>query len=188
MSSRSIDPKLLEVNLRGEEKEQWSTKLVTTGMAQGTRYTYDVIDHNFKTNNKWEVLVRVPGKRYSLAGVEIRLEKDGCPAREAVKTHAIWRESIVFNPTSIGTHRDKWYVKVKVKARTMTIKKLVKRGGRSDMPEWLQLPYFSSGMRLKGTVKTSKSGDLEQQILMAKPDDHLRMIRTFFALRVWSVL
>lgn len=192
MSLKSIDPKLLDGTLCAESREQWNTNLVPNGMAQGFQFTYDVVDHNFKTNNKWVVLIRVPNKKYSSAGIEIRLEKEGCPTRQAVATHAIWREAIVFNPTDIGVHLDKWYVKVRVKTkkttRNATKKKLVKRGERSEMPEWLQLPYFSSWIRLKGTVRTSLSGDLGQNVLLTKPVDHLRMIRTFFALRVWSVL
>jgi hypothetical protein len=90
-------------------------------------------------------------------------------------------------PTTIGNHLGKYYAKVFEVERGRG-KSIVKRGERSLMFEWLQSSYFSSSMRLKGTVTTSNSADLQHQVLLAKPTDHRRMIRTFFALRVWDLL
>jgi hypothetical protein len=104
-----------------------------------------------------------------------------------VVKHAIWRKSIVFMPTSVGNHPDKYYAKV-FEVDRGSGKSILKRGERAIMFPWLKCSYFASWMRLKGTVSTSEAADLEHQVLLAKPADHTRMIRTFFALRVWELL
>jgi hypothetical protein len=182
-----LDAKLLKVDLQSQAPAQWITKLGKGGTVKGTEYRYKITDSNYTDRNRWGVIVQVPrvGSRHD--GIVIRLDRDSCPERVAVDKHGIWRKSIIFMPTTIGNHLGKYYAKVFEVERGRG-KSIVKRGERSLMFEWLQSSYFSSSMRLKGTVTTSNSADLQHQVLLAKPTDHRRMIRTFFALRVWDLL
>jgi hypothetical protein len=183
----SMDPKLLKIELQSQASAQWNTKLGSGGTVQGAEYRYSVTDGNYSARNKWVAIVQVPKDRGRHEGIVIRLDKESCPSRVSVKKHGIWRKSIVFMPTTIGSHLDKHYAKVFEVERGRG-KSILKRGERSMMFDWLQCSYFLSSMRLKGTVTTSNASDLEHQVLLAKPTDHRRMIRTFFALRVWELL
>jgi len=183
---KEIDPKLLEVTFAESAGTSWITKLKGGGVVKGKQLIYDVIDRNYTAKNKWRVFVQVPDNQRLESGVIIRVDKEGSPDRASVKKHAIWRKSVVFGPTRIGNHRDHYYAKVF--EADGAGKSIVVRGGRREAFPWLQLNYFSSKMRLKGTVTTSGAHDLQHQVLLAKPGDHQRMIRTFFALRVWSLL
>ena len=187
LAIKVIKPKLLTVAITSSSPSQWSTKLGGGGNVHGTELLYTVIDQNYVARNKWRAIVQVPNKKSTHSEILVRLERDACPDRVAVKKHGIWRKSIVFMPTSAGNHRDKYYAKV-FEAKKGSGKSVVKRGEKSVMFPWLRSSYFSSWMRLKGTVATSNGADLEQQVLLSKPADHTRMIRTFFALRVWNLL
>lgn len=184
---RLPEPKLLKVELESKALAQWNTKLGSGGSVSGFEYRYVVIDGNYSSRNKWVAIVQVPKDGGRHEGIVIRLDRESCPDRVSVNKHGIWRKSIVFMATTIGSHLDKHYAKVFEVERGRG-KSILKRGERSMMFDWLQCSYFVSCMRLKGTVTTSNASDLEHQVLLAKPTDHQRMIRTFFALRVWDLL
>lgn len=185
---RPLDAKLLQIQMLSKQPAEWSTKLGSGGSVSGTEYSYVVTDKNFAKNNEWITVVQVPLGRRSAEGIIIRLlDRASCPKRSSVDKHSIWRKSIVFMPTTTGNHLGKSYAKV-FETQGGASKSIKKRGERSSMHEWLQSSYFASWMRLKGTIATSNASDLEHQVLLANTDDHIRMIRTFFALRVWNLL
>lgn len=57
------------------------------------------------------------------------------------------------------------------------------RGDRSRLPDWFT--YFASRMRLKEAVATTAGNDGWDQVVLIAPADHERMIRLYFAMRVW---
>jgi hypothetical protein len=180
----SIDPKLLMAEPVSESHSTWTTKM--NGATKGIEYIYRVKDGNYRAQNVWEVALQVPQASRISQGIVVRFADNGCPPRKAVKKNAIWRKSMVFMPTTKGIHLDHFYGKIFEADRTS--KHIAKRGERGEMFEALQTSYFRSKMRLKGTVAESDGHDLEHQVLLAKPHDHQRMIRAFFALRVWPLL
>ena len=184
---KQIEPKLLRTKFIEEMPTQWATKLGAGNPIKGRRFIYEVADANFASKNIWHAWVQVPNKRSVEQGIEIRLDKDHCPDRAAVNANLLWRKSVVFEPTTIGNHLNYYYAKV-FETEGARGKTVVKRGQRDLMFPWLQASYFLSQMRLKGTVATSGAHDLQQQVLLARPDDHQRMIRIFFGLRIWASL
>ncbi len=57
------------------------------------------------------------------------------------------------------------------------------RGDRDRLPRWFS--YFRKRMRLKETVTTTAGNDGYDQVVLIAPQDHERMIRLYFAMRVW---
>lgn len=184
---KEIEPKLLSANLVEDVPAEWTTKLRGGRLIKGRRYVYEVVDRNFLSKNVWYAWIQIPNKRSPEQGIEVRLDKDRCPDRASVRKDLLWRKSIVFEPTTIGIHEDTYYAKA-FESEGAQGKTVVKRGQRDFMFPWLQKSYFRSKMRLKGTVTTSRGHDLEQQVLLARADDHQRMIRIFFGLRIWASL
>lgn len=148
----------------------------------GKEFVYDVYDRNFPNYNKWQFIVRVPDKRSKDKNIQV--QPLAAPKRR------VWNNLeyrvITFIPTSIGNHLDKYYCKVFLsdvsghKTKQGTV-----RGERKIMPSWLKQNYFLSCMRLKQTVAATRGFDHRAQVLIVKPEDHTRMIRIFFANKIW---
>lgn len=175
----TYDPFLVSVELVGSNRSQWD---MANRPVSGKEFVYHVCDRNFPNYNQWQFVVRVPDKRSRDKNIQVQ--------PMVVPKKRIWNKLeyrvITFIPTSIGNHMDKYYCKVnlsdvsgyKTKQRTV-------RGERKIMPSWHKRNYFMSCMRLKQTVATTKGFDHKVQVMIVNPDDHTRMIRIFFANKIW---
>lgn len=105
----------------------------------------------------------VPGKR-AFAGIE--------------------RRSIVLQKATKHPHRKYLYCKVHLADPSMEKNwRGTTWGDRDQLPEWFN--YFRNRMRLKRTVATTAGNDGFDQVILIGQEDYERMIRVFFALRVW---
>ena len=142
----------------------------------GTEHVYAVQDENFDRLNTWKMVVQVPKAR---GAVIVRpLES---PGRKALA--GVVRKSIVFQRATLPAYRRYLYCKVTLADPSGSQTKFgMRRGERDVLPKWFA--PLRRGMRLKGTVTTTH-GPTTAQVLLARPDNHMRMVRIFFALKVW---
>lgn len=144
----------------------------------GTEQTYAVWDENFPSRNQWEFVVRIPRERRARIEVRPRITPN-------VK---VWAElpdrSLTFVPASKGTARGKWYCQVALAdpsgQRSRTI---VRAGERSLLPRWFDV--VRGRMRAKESVKPTRGTDGQALVVLVDRDDHVSMIRLFFATKVW---
>lgn len=144
---------------------------------KGTEFIYGVLDKNFDRLNKWKFSVKVPQE----AG-QVVVQPLIVPGKKAFAE--VKRRSIIFQKATRMPHRKNLYCKVHLADPSMERNWVgTTRGDREQFPDWFN--YFRPHMRLKKTVTTTAGNDGNDQVVLIKPDDHKRMIRLFFALRVW---
>jgi hypothetical protein len=149
---------------------------------RGKEYIYEIQDRNFHNYNKWEFVVRAPYKNSRDKNIQVQpLEVPRRPIWAGIDYRVI-----TFIPTTIGNHLDKYYCKIFFSdVSGNRTKQGTRRGDRKYFPDWLQINYFKSRMRLKKTVAKTQGYDHMAQVMIVNPHDHMRMIRIFFANKVW---
>jgi hypothetical protein len=144
----------------------------------GTEQTYSVYDANFSARNQWVFIVRTPNGRDGRVEVRPRTTPN-------VK---VWAElpdrSLTFSRATKGEARGKWYCKVALADPTGAKSRDVVRGDeRSELPPWFDA--LKSRMRMKQSVRTTRVNDGEDLVVLVAANDHVAMIRLFFATKVW---
>jgi hypothetical protein len=144
----------------------------------GTELSYRVRDENLRSRNEWEFIVRIPRDRDGRIEVRPRTTPN-------VKA---WAElpdrSVTFARATKGDARGKWYCQVALADPTGARSRDIVRGDqRSELPRWFD--PLRGRMRLKETVRSTKGTDGKALVLLVSRDDHLFMIRIFFATKVW---
>ena len=144
----------------------------------GTEQTYRVTDANFPSRNEWEFIVRIPNTRDGRIEVRPR----------TTPNVRVWAElpdrSLTFSRATIGEARGKLYCKVALADPTGERSRDVVRGDeRGELPSWFEA--IKGRMRLKQSVRPTKGNDGQDLVVLVRRDDHLTMIRLFFAMKVW---
>lgn len=175
------NPFMVTCDVRESRKARWD---MANNPVSGREYIYAVKDHNFRHLNDWEFTIRVPYARCKDKNIQIQ--------PRLVPDKVIWKgmefRVITFIPTTTGNHPDKYYCKMFLSdVSGSKTKEGTRRGERDILPPWLQLHYYRSIMRLKKTVASTHGSDHYSQVMIVKPDDFLRMIRIFFANKIWVV-
>lgn len=175
MTDKKYNPRQIVVDLEGKHRATWK---MAGSTVRGYECIYGVRDMNFSRFKDWTFCVRVPTAR-----------SDGIVVQPVyVPGKKVWagidRRSIVFVQASSKRFSKKVYCKVNVADTTaQKTKRGLSRGERGLLPEWFS--YFRYNMRLKSTVVPTSGSDRNSQIIVMDPGDHERMIRLFFALKVW---
>lgn len=173
----SYKTKLVEVEPVETRRATWTTAGGRRPVS-GEEYEYKVKDGNFPTLNEWKFVVRVPSGDSKSIVVQPTL----VPGKKVWA--GIERRSIVWNPATINPHKKKVYCKVNLAVPTKVQNKVgLARGERYLLPPWFK--KLRHRLRLKGTVTTTKAYDDKAQVLLASKQNHVEMIRSFFALKVW---
>jgi hypothetical protein len=144
----------------------------------GTEHEYRVKDGNYAKRNSWTFVVRVPNRRNGR--IEVRPTK--------VPNLQAWSElqmrALMFSPATRSDYRGSFYCQLNLADATGSkTKDVVGWGERDDLPRWLQ--RMRHRMRLKKTIMRKAGNDGYHQVILVRPDDHERMIRVFFATKVW---
>jgi hypothetical protein len=162
------------VTLQQERRSSWKWN---NRSIRGTERIYEVIDGNYDRLNGWTFSVRVPQG----AG-QIVVQPQSVPGKTVFA--GLERRSIVLIRATKNLHRTQLYCKANLADPTGIKNRLsTRRGDRSLLPPWFK--YFIPCMRLKNTVTTTAANDGDSQVILVARDDYERMIRLFFALRVW---
>lgn len=169
--------RLDQVNVKAGE-ERASTWTFGGEPISGTEQTYLVRDDNFTTRNQWEFIVRTPNGRDGRVEVRPRTTPN-------VKA---WAElpdrSLTFIRATKGEARGKWYCKVALADPTgVKSRDVVRADERGDLPPWFDA--LKGRMRMKQSVRTTRGNDGEDLVVLVAADDHVAMIRLFFATKVW---
>ncbi|MDB5357260.1 MAG: hypothetical protein JWN24_3713 [Phycisphaerales bacterium] len=144
---------------------------------RGSEITYKVIDYNFDRLNIWMFTVKVPTKLG-----QVVIQPQAVPGKKAFSD--LQRRSIIFVKATKHPYRRKLYCKAFVADPTGEKNRLgISRGRRNSLPNWFR-PLFPS-FRLKQTVATTAGTDGESQVILVAPTDYKKMVRVYFALRVW---
>jgi hypothetical protein len=165
----------VDVCFETESRASWKMAGRTV---RGTDYIYRVHDYNFDRLNAWSMVIRVPINRKE----DIVVQPLSAPGKKVWA--GIERRSIVFVMcTKIG-YRGRMYCKVNLSDPSQRKTKVgFRRGERGVLPKWFA--YFHSRMKLKDTVTTTRGTDGYSQVVVMASNDHARMIRLFFALKIW---
>lgn len=169
--------RLDQVNVSAGE-ERASTWTFGGNPVSGTERSYLVRDENFPSRNQWEFLVRTPAGRDGRVEVRPRTTPN-------VK---VWAElpdrSLTFLPATRGDARGKWYCKVALADPTgVKSRDVVRADERGQLPPWFD--PLKGRMRKKETVRTTRGNDGQDLVVLVTANDHLAMIRLFFATKVW---
>ena len=144
---------------------------------RGTDFIYRVVDENFDRLNEWTFSVRVPDN----PGQTV-VQPQTVPGKSAFAQ--VGRRPITFQRATRHPHRRYAYCKVHLADPSMQKNwRGTTRGDRRKLPPWFK--YFDNRMRLKDTVTTTAGNDGWDQVVLILPGDHERMIRLYFAMRVW---
>lgn len=164
----------VEVLLQEERRSSWKWNSRTI---RGSEFVYEAVDRNFDRFNRWTFSVKVPQD-----GGQIVVQPQSVPGKKVFA--GLERRSVVFIKATKNPHRTRLYCKANLADPTGEKNRLsTKRGDRSLLPSWFK--YFIPDMRLKQTVTTTAANDGQSQVVLVGRDDYERMIRLFFALRVW---
>jgi hypothetical protein len=164
----------VEVSLQEDRRSSWKWDGQTI---RGNEFVYEVIDRNFDRLNRWTFAVKVPQD-----GGQIVVQPQSVPGKKVFA--GLERRSIIFMKATKNPHRTQLYCKANLADPTGDKHRLsTKKGDRSLLPKWFS--YFIPDMRLKHTVTTTAGHDGESQVVLVGREDYDRMIRLFFALRVW---
>jgi hypothetical protein len=172
---KRYDWRKVDVSYLDENRASWKMAGHTV---RGTDSTYRVRDRNFDRLNWWTMVVRVPNER--AAGIVVQpLQAPGKKSWAGIE-----RRSIVLVRGTKNRYRGEVYCKVNLADPTQGKTKIgFRRGERDVLPGWFD--HLKHRMRLKDTVTTTRGSDGKSQVVVMAPDDHERMIRLFFALKVW---
>jgi hypothetical protein len=175
VTQRKYDPRLIDVSFQHKQRASWKMAGRTT---QGWEYIYSAKDLNFARLNSWGFSIRVP--KFKQSGIVVQ------PIH--IPNKKVWagidRRSVIFVKATKHPYRSMRYCKINLADPTGEKNKVGTRwGDRSSFPQWFD--YFKSRMRIKNTVATTAGTDGYAQVVMVKIDDHQRMIRLYFALKVW---
>lgn len=145
---------------------------------RGTELAYAVTDTNLAARNRWEFMVRVPRDRNGR--VEVR-------PRTTPRLKA-WAElpdrSVTFSRATKASARGKWYCQVALADVTgKRSRVVVNTAERQDLPHWFT--ELAGRMRRKEAVKHTRGTDGNSLVVLTAPDDHVAMIRLYFATKVW---
>jgi hypothetical protein len=154
---------------------------------KGNEHLYAVTDGNLAGRNKWEFLVRVPDE--SDGRVEIRPRST--PPTQTWK--ALTYRSVQFQKATKGDARGKRYCKVSLAVppagrakddpRGTRTKDVIRGDQRRDLPKWFE--SLQARMRTKERVRSTRGTDGNTLVILVNPDDHVMMIRLYFAMKVW---
>jgi hypothetical protein len=173
MTSSTYDPQAVHVTSLGQRQATWEFQ---GQPRRGTEHRYEAVDNNAHTYNHWEFLVRVPQQPGQVSVQPTKVPKSSLAVLE--------RRAVVFVPATKRRHKRMLYAKLFVSDPSGKKNRIGLRGeDRHTLPNWFE--YFGRGLRVKKTVTTTKGRDGESLVFLARPDDHERMIRLYFALRVW---
>ena len=169
--------RLDQVNVEAGE-ERTSTWTFGGEPMSGTEQTYSVRDDNFTARNQWEFVVRTPSARD--ARVEVR--------PRTTPNVKVWAElpdrSLTFLRANKGEARGKWYCKVALADPTgVKSRDVVRADERDELPRWFDA--LKGRMRKKQSVRTTRGNDGEDLVVLVAANDHVAMIRLFFATKVW---
>jgi hypothetical protein len=144
----------------------------------GTEQSYSVRDDNFPARNQWEFVVRTPSSRDGRVEVRPRTTPN-------VK---VWAElpdrSLTFLRATKGEARGKWYCKVALADPTgAKSRDVVRADERGELPAWFDA--LKGRMRMKQSVRPTRGNDGEDLVVLVAANDHVAMIRLFFATKVW---
>lgn len=158
--------------------ERVSTWTFAGRAMSGIEQTYLVRDGNYPSRNQWEFVVRTP--RDPDQRIEVR-------PRTTPNLKA-WAElpdrSLTFARATKGTARGKWYCQVALADPTGTKSRDIVRGDeRQLLPPWFAA--LRGRMRLKSKVRNTRGTDGQALVVLISPNDHVAMIRLFFATKVW---
>lgn len=172
---RRYDPKLVDMEHLEDRSATWD---FLRRRVRGTESLYEVRDRNYDRNNRWVFVVQQPGNDKNPIIVRPR------EWPEKAVWERIWRRSIVFNRAGKPGYRGKVYCKMTLADPTgARTKVFVRNVNRKLLPKWFA--QFRPAMRRKITVTTTKGNDQDHYVVLVSPEDHLAMIRLFFALKVW---
>jgi hypothetical protein len=156
----------------------------------GYEHLYAVTDGNLADRNKWEFLVRVPDD--SDERVEVRPKTT--PPIHTWK--ALTYRSLQFQKATKGEARGKLYCKVALAVPQAGRAKDDPRGGRTKdvirgdqrrellrAAKWFE--DLKGRMRTKERVRSTRGTDENALVILVDPDDHVRMIRLYFAMKIW---
>jgi hypothetical protein len=167
-------PLKVNVTLERDQRSSWKWDERTI---QGTEHVYNVDDGNFDRLKRWQFAVRVPKENG-----QIIVQPVNVPGKAAFA--GLQRRSITFQKATKHPFRSKRYCKLNLADPTgEKNRRSTRRGQRDALPNWFQ--YFRPHMRLKDTVTTTAARDGKAQVIVVPADDYRRMIRLYFALRVW---
>lgn len=144
----------------------------------GTEQMYSVRDGNFPARNQWQFVVRTPSGRDGRVEVRPR----------STPNVKVWAElpdrSLTFLRATRREARGKWYCKVALADPTGRRSRDVVRGDeRGQLPAWFDT--LKGRMRKKQSVRSTRGNDGEDLVVLVAADDHVMMIRLFFATKVW---
>ena len=144
----------------------------------GSEQTYTVTDTNFRSQNQWEFIIRLP--RASGDRIEVRPR-----STPAVK---VWAElpdrSLTFMRATRSPARGKRYCQVALADVTgERSRDVVRSDQRQDLPRWFT--ELRGRMRAKEQVRPTRGTDAKSLVVLVPAEDHAFMIRLFFAMKVW---
>lgn len=145
---------------------------------RGTEISYEVVDENLPSRNRWEFIVRVPEDPRGRIEVRPRV----------VPTLKAWAEltdrSLTFMPATRPATRGRWYCQVAFADATgRKSKAVVTADARGSLPHWFR--GLERRLRRKEAVRPTRGTDANALVVLVRAGDHAGMIRLFFATKVW---
>lgn len=170
-------PERVEIKHQQDRRASWK-KPGGRRAIKGFESLYTVRDRNFSRLNKWTFAVRVPPSAFG----DVLVQPVQAPGKKVWAS--IERRPIMFVKATIHPYRSKVYCKLNLADPSGEKNRLgTTRGERSSLPSWFK--HYKGRIRLKQTVAKTHGTDAKAQVILVGRDDHERMIRLYFAMRVW---
>ncbi len=178
MAKRKLNPDSIRIELAERVSENWSA--YGGSIVRGHRHVYRVADGNRASYKKWEFAVRVPEP---LEGGNIEVFPTKHPASKAFGR--LPHRAVMFIETTKLQGNGLWYCKVNMSDPSGDKTKVGFRfENRDELKKWIK-GFPESIFRRKHAVCETQGNDGDSLVCLVRPENHERMIRLYFAMRVW---
>jgi hypothetical protein len=172
--SRTYRPTKVDVSLDAELRATWTFQSKTF---RGNEFIYQVVDRNFDRLNQWTFSVKVPR-----TPGQIVVQPQRVPGKKVFA--GLERRPVTFQGGLKRPYDACVYCKAFFSDPTRSKNRTLVRGWELDsLPQWFK--YFEADLHVKSKVAIAAGADGNAVVILVNADDHERMIRIYFALRVW---
>lgn len=173
-TGKQYNPLSVTIKFHESRRASWAWQ---GNKIQGTEFIYHVRDKNFDRLNEWSFSVKAPQKPG-----QIVVQPQSVPGKKAFAE--LQRRSITLQRATKQPSESTYYCKIHLADPSMGKNwRGTTLGDRDRLPTWFK--YFRQRIRLKKTVSTTAGTDSNNQVVLISKEDHERMIRLYFAMRVW---
>jgi len=165
----------IQIRLLATREHHWE---FSGTLNYGVEHTYEVVDGNVPTANRWEFLLRVPHDAMERTVVK----PHRIPSDESYS--GLESRALTFTPASAPEYEGELYCEISLADSTGERNRKVARRSEADvLPTWFA--GLAGRFRSKADVNPNLKRGGAQLVALVEPDDHETMLKLYMATKPW---